>query len=123
VDRVVASLGGPLPYMIRLREIEALTASHAEALVLRRREIAEEAAGDEARFAREWRALAHRWSFDSVNDLIDRHNRFYPAESRLPMDPRRGDFVLVNGKPYDLRPLDASWILDRFPAALAAEAA
>ena len=78
--------------------------------------------GDEPRFAREWKALAHRWSFDAVNDLIDRHNRFYPAESRLPMDPRRGDFVLVNGKPYDLRPLDADWILERYPVELAAEA-
>jgi hypothetical protein len=26
-----------------------------------------------------------------VNELIDRHNRFYPAESRLPMDPRTRD--------------------------------
>ena len=35
------------------------------------------------------------WSFDEVNDLIDRHNRFYPAESRLPMDPRTRDYALV----------------------------
>ena len=28
----LASLGGPLPYMVRLREIEAMTAAHEEAL-------------------------------------------------------------------------------------------
>jgi hypothetical protein len=33
------------------------------------------------------------------------------------MDPRTGDFVLVNGKPYRREPLDARWILARFPAA------
>jgi hypothetical protein len=117
IDRIVASLGGPLPYMQRLREIESQTARHEEALAARWHELAEDAA-DAKRFAREWTALAHRWSFDAVNDLIDRHNRFFPAESRLPMDPRRGDFVLINGKPYDRKPLDADWILERYPPEL-----
>jgi hypothetical protein len=68
-------------------------------------------------FADAWRDEVARWSFDEVNDLIARHNRWYPTESRLPMDPRRGDFVLVNGRDYRLRPLDARWVLERYPAA------
>ena len=66
---------------------------------------------------------AERWSFDEVNDLIERHNRWYPAESKLPMDPRRGDFVLVNGRDYRRRPLDAEWILARHPVVSDAGAA
>ena len=62
------------------------------------------------------RELAESWDFDEVNELIDRHNRWYPLEARLPMDPRTGDFVLVNGEPYWKRPLDARWVLERFPA-------
>ena len=31
------------------------------------------------------------------------------------MDPRTRDFVLVGGKPYRIRPLDAAWVLERFP--------
>jgi len=123
IERFVASLGGPLPFMLRLREIEALTTQHEEALEQRRRQVAEEAAGDASRFAREWSAVANHWRFDAVNDLIDRHNRYYPIEARLPMDPRTRDFVLVNGRRYDRRPLDAAWILERFPAVLDAEAA
>ena len=69
-------------------------------------------------FGEHWSALAAGWTFYAVNALIERHNRYYPAEARLPMDPRTGDFVLVNGRPYRLRPLDAEWILARFPAAL-----
>lgn len=118
VDRIVASLGGPLPYMVRLRQIEIQTESHERALAQRWHELAEETRGDATRFAREWEALAGRWSFDEVNELIDRHNRFYPAESRLPMDPRRGDFVLVNGRRYEREPLDSAWILERFPPVL-----
>ncbi len=76
------------------------------------------AAGDAERFRREWTAYARLQVFDEVNDLIDRHNRWYPVESRLPMDPRRGDYALVNGGDYRLPPLDAGWVLARFPAHL-----
>ena len=50
-----------------------------------------------------------------MNELIARHNRWYPVESRLPLDPRTGDYVLVNGKHYAKAPLDATWVLERFP--------
>ena len=62
-----------------------------------------------------WSALAERWDFSEVNDLIDRHNHWYPAEARLPMDPMTGDHALVNGEHYSKRPLDATWVLERFP--------
>ena len=34
------------------------------------------------------------------------------------MDVRRRDFALVNGEPYAKRPLDAAWVLERFPPEL-----
>jgi hypothetical protein len=112
-DGYLASLGGPLPYMVRLREIESLTAAHEHALEAEHERLALESPADG--FDAAWRAVADSWSFDEVNDLIERHNRWFPAESRLPMDPRRGDFALVNGRDYRLRLLDASWVLGRFP--------
>ena len=69
-------------------------------------------------FAEAWQAEVRSWSFDEVNDLIERHNRFYPVESRLPMDPRTRDYALVGGEDYRRRPLDESWALERFPASL-----
>jgi len=104
----LASLGGPLPYMARLREIDALTLQHEQQLG----DAYETLAGDAAA----WEALVRRWDFGEVNELIDRHNRWYPAESRLPMDPRTGDYALVNGRSYRRRPLDAAWVLARFPS-------
>ena len=109
----LASLGGPLPYMVRLREIEALITAHEQALSAVHHRLASETSPGELSEA--WRVVAARWSFDEVNDLIARHNRWYPVESRLPMDPRRGDFALVNGRDYRLRPLDADWVLERYP--------
>ena len=109
------ALGGPLAWMRRLREIELAVALHEQQLAEAYAALLEESGGDAARFAREWRALAARWNFDEVNELVARHNRHYPAESRLPMNPRTGDFVLVNGRPYTREPLDAEWILSLFP--------
>jgi len=70
--------------------------------------------------ARLWRATAETWSFAEVNELIERHNRNFPAEARLPMDPRTRDFVKINGRPYQRQLLDADWILGRWRAELEA---
>ena len=114
----VASMGGPLPYMQRLRTIADLVDGHLTRLEEARCALADECAGDGEAFARRWRAAAERWSFHEVNDLIARHNRFYPVESRLPMDPRTGDFVTIDGESYRRSPLDADWVLERFPPEL-----
>jgi hypothetical protein len=107
-DRYLASLGGPLPYMQRLRQIDDEIEAHAARLA----DAYAEHGGDPVA----WRRIAERWRFDEVNDLIDRHNRYYPIEARLAMDPRTRDYVKVGGRPYRRERLDASWILERFPA-------
>ena len=111
----LSALGGPLPWMVRLREIDRLVAEHERLLEEAWHELSDALAGRPEEFARRWLGLARNWRFDETNALIERHNRNYPAEARLPMDPRTGDFVLVNGKPYRREPLDESWILERFP--------
>ena len=122
VEGYVASQGGPLPYMQRLRDIEQETAALEARLERAWRELAAASRGDIAGFAHRWRQRARAWNFTEVNDLIARHNRWYPAEARLAMDPRTGDFVQVAGKPYRLRPLDVDWVLERFPDDLRAAA-
>ena len=114
-DAGVRALGGPLAWMRRLRAIEDAVEQHERQLAEARRGLAEELA-DPDDFAAAWRELAGNWSFAEVNELIERHNRNFPAEARLPMDPRTRDFVRVNGRSYLREPLDTRWILDRFPA-------
>ena len=103
----LASLGGPRPYMVRLREISALTTAHQQAIAEAYVALGSDPAA--------WAALVAGWDFTDVNELIDRHNRWYPAESRLPMDPRTGDYALVNGESYCREPLGVRWVLERFP--------
>ena len=104
--------------MLRLREIEQGIADLEAALRDAWKTLANARVGDRSRLRSEWIARAEALTFDDLNDLIDRHNRWYPVESRLPMDPRTGDYALVNGRDYRLEPLDAAWVLERFPADL-----
>ena len=112
-DAQIAALGGPLAWMRRLRAIETEVHQHEQQLADALAELRAEYAGDE--LAREWRRVTEQWDFSEVNELIEEHNRYFPAESRLPMNPRTGDFVEVNGRPYTRTPLDAEWALTRFP--------
>jgi hypothetical protein len=121
-DGYLSALGGPLPYMVRLRTIAEQTAEHERRLGDAREELLGMGLDDDA-FAAAWTAVVQGWSFDEVNDLIDAHNRFYPAESRLRMDPRTRDYALVGGEDYRRRPLDAAWAFEQFPAERRAEPA
>ena len=119
----VRALGGPTAWMRRLRAIEDAVEQHERRLGEAWQALAEELE-EPAEFAAAWHELAADWDFAAVNDLVERHNRNFPAEARLAMDPRTRDFVRVNGRSYLREPFDAQWILERFPpdraAALAA---
>lgn len=117
-DTYLAGSRGPLAYMVRLLEIERRTEQLEEACADAWRSLAEELRNDPQRFSERWRDEARRFPFGEVNDLVERHNRWFPVESNLAMDPRTGDYVLVNGRRYTLASLDARWVLDRFPASL-----
>jgi hypothetical protein len=117
-DSYLAAGRGPLAYMLRLHDIETKTAEYEDLLEDAWHALALECNADVARFERDWRHVAEEWNFVEVNDLIERHNRWYPVESRLPMDPKTGDYVLINGRDYRLQPRNAAWILERFPPAL-----
>lgn len=102
-------------WMERLIEIENGTRHERRRLADAYETLREECGRDRSRFARRWRAIADAWSFEELNELIRTHNEWYPVERDLPMDLRTRDYVLVNGRSYRRRELDAEWILEQFP--------
>lgn len=103
-------------WMERIGEIDQGIATARRRLEREYRQLREECAGDEARFAARWRERARTWAFDDVNELIHQHNEWFPIERRLPVDPRTGDYVRVNGRSYRRRMLGPDWVLEQFPA-------
>jgi hypothetical protein len=114
-DAAIRALGGPPLWMRRLREIEDGIEWHEVFLEDAWRTLAKQAC-EPAEFAVRWTETAATWRFARINRLIDQHNRNFPVEARLPMDPVTRDFVRINGQPYRRALLGAAWILERFPA-------
>ena len=96
-DRVRA-LAGPPAYMRRKRAIEDLE----EKLVNNTLALLRAGRAPDEIEARTRRDLARR------NDLVDRHNRYYPAEANLPIHPRTGR-LLERGAPW--KPLEG-WTVE-----------
>jgi len=103
-------------WMERLIEIERGTNRERRALAAAYDALREECGRDRAAFARRWRAIAHSWRFDQLNELIHTHNEWYPVERDLPMDLHTRDYVLINGRSYRRRELGPDWVLEEFPA-------
>lgn len=102
--------GGVMPrYMQRAAQIERLTQLHADTLRLVRAELEDEHRAGGPALEDAWADALEHWDFDEVNALIEQHNEWYPMERDLPMDPRTGDYVLIQGRTYLREPLDAAW--------------
>ena len=109
---------GVVPRFIeRARQIEDQTRRHRQRLERAYEWVREQHGEDLDAFALHWTRIATNWRFDDVNDLIDEHNQWYPAERRLPLNPRTGDYVTIGNRDWRRVRLDAAWILEQFPAA------
>jgi hypothetical protein len=115
-DRVKAlAVGGAPAWSRRLKRIYDLKAAATSQLREQWQAQASAARGDRARFASGWRRHAEQLDFSQVNELISRHNRYFPIEANLPMDVRTLDYVAFGGGDYRQQVLDAAWVLSQFP--------
>jgi hypothetical protein len=97
-ERVSAAMAGVPAYARRLRAIEDLQAKLARRL----HEVAHEISDGASHEASDVASQAARLflaELARLNDLIDRHNRYYPIERNLPSDPRTGA-MLDRGRPW-----------------------
>jgi hypothetical protein len=113
------AIGGAPAWSRRLRRIDTLVDEALTELEAVWRQLAQAWRNKPTAFAAEWRDYAAQVNFTRVNDLIRRHNLYFPAEANLAMDVHTGDFIGLGGGDYRRRPLDAAWVLERFPADLA----
>ena len=103
-------------WMERLIDIERLTKRARAELAEARAQLLQECGADPDAFRRRWREVAAGWDFSAVNELIARHNDWYPIERDLPMNPRTGEYLPIMGRSYRREELGAAWVLAQFPA-------
>ena len=107
--------GGLPRWMERVMEVDTRIARERQRLETSYRALEDECGGDREQFARRWRAFARARRYGDLNELIRQHNDWYPIERDLPMNPRTGDYVRVNGRSYRRPELGPEWVLQQFP--------
>jgi hypothetical protein len=92
-ERVRALAVGVPAYAARKKRIEDAEEQFLRALVTRDHELAAQGASPEAREA-SLLTEAKRFDLAAVNRLVESHNRYYPIEANLPIDPKTGIYLL-----------------------------
>jgi hypothetical protein len=111
--RVRAIANGPPAYARRKRAIEDLQEGIVRILCERCAEGVAQGTDPEAHA----RACAPVRALERLNDLVARHNRWYPIEANLPSHPRTGELLDRNREPW--RPLLAITLDELLARALA----
>ena len=120
-DRVRAlAVGGAPAWSRRLKRIHDMTNSMSEDLDAAWHKWAQSVRGNASRFAAEWQRQAASTDFSRLNELIENHNRYFPIEANLAMDPKTLDYVKFGDEDYRRRPLTVAWVLEQFPPDLEA---
>ncbi|HEX3246832.1 MAG TPA: hypothetical protein VHX16_15620 [Chloroflexota bacterium] len=109
------AMGGAPAWAVRLKKIETLT----DALINNLHDcwvtLAYQHRQQPELFAGAWREQLDELELDVVNELIRRHNRYFPVEANLPMSPRTGDYVAWGGRDWRCSPLTSEWAEQEFP--------
>jgi len=97
-SRLRAAAGIPA-YMRRKRRIEDLEDAARETLLVAYEQALVDSGGDEATARCVMEQQAQDMDLSLINELIDRHNRYYPIEANLATDVKTGR-MLVAGEPW-----------------------
>jgi hypothetical protein len=101
-ERLRAVISGVPAYIRRRRLIEDLV--DAKVKILRKLR-ADGATSDDLR------AKAESFDLGRINDLIDRHNRYYPIEANLPVDPKSGELLNIGQRWEPTQPVTPASLL------------
>ncbi len=111
-DRVRALTIGPPAYAVRKRKIEDREVEMLDALVELHDALAAKGLTAHAIKAAV-EAKASTFDLAKLNKLVETHNRYYPIEANLRIDPRTGGYLIYAGQAWSPEPL---WTVERLLA-------
>jgi len=115
LEKKIQALSGPPYYMVRARRIENMIDQLMEDLTAVYKNMIGKWGGRPALFTRKWKKLIDDWPLDRLNDLIEKHNMYYPIEADLRMDPRSGAPMMGSALWEPREKVTVNNLLERFP--------
>ncbi len=115
LENKVRSMFGPPHYASRARKIENTTHKLMEDLAFEYTSMLDKFSENPEVFAQQWKGLISSLELDEINDLIDKHNTYYPMEANLQIDPDSGA-PLIGSIPWEpTERFSVEGLLKRFP--------
>lgn len=115
LENKVKSMFGPPRYATRARRIENITQKLMEDLSIEYASMIGGFGDNPEMFAQQWRELIGSLELDELNDLIGKHNAYYPVEANLQIDPGSGA-PLIGSVPWEPKEcISIESLLKRFP--------
>jgi len=120
LEKKVLAVSGPPYYAVRARQIEQLTDQLMKDLTINYRKMAEQFGHHPEVFSRRWKKAVESIELDMLNDLIERHNNYFPIEANLAIDPK-SEALMFGAAPWEPKEkVTTESLLQRFPANTAA---
>ena len=115
LENKVRSMFGPPHYATRARRIETITDKLMKDLTFEYASMIDRYGDAPEVFSQKWKELISSLELDELNNLIDKHNTYYPIEAKLQIDPDSGA-PLVGSVPWEpIEKISMEGLLKRFP--------
>jgi hypothetical protein len=115
VTDYLRAAAGPPAWSQRLARIQQLTAEMFELLGFALVDHRARYRGRPLDLQAAWRQYLDSIDLEPINELIDKHNLYYPTEARLRMQWPSGRYILPSGMEYPLPRLSVANLLTQFP--------
>ena len=118
-ERIRALTIGAPAYATRKKSVEDLEERYVRTLVALHGSLVARGLDDGA-IARALLDKAQTFDLKRLNALIATHNRYYPIEANLPIDPRSGEYLVYGRRWFPEEPFTPERLVDRAQAIVAA---
>ncbi len=113
-NKIMACAGIP-EYIQRAKLVEEKITKIKADLKIRYDKLEKKLGNNHARFNKSWESILKSYNFQEVNELIEKHNMFYPLEANLRMDFDSSEYLLGSNIWEKTPLLSASLILEELP--------
>jgi hypothetical protein len=106
---------GPPAWSRRLARIQQLISELRESLAIALAEHRIRFSGRSQQLQQSWQRHVAAIDLASINELIDKHNLYYPTEAQLRMQWPNGRYILPQGMQFPMPRLTSAALLQEFP--------
>lgn len=94
LEKTIMSYAGIPEYIQRAKLVEEKTTKIKSDLKLQYDKLEKRVGNNRIKFNKSWENILKSYNFQDINQLIEKHNLFYPQEANLRMDFDTGEYLL-----------------------------